>query len=654
VAASALSHPTIALLTEIEGDRSRVVAALQEAADARVIYIEDERIRFSHPLLGSVIYASGTSSGRHAFHARLARVVTDPEDRARHLAIAVHGADEEAASACEEGARTAWARAAPHSAAHLAVRALELTPPPETEALLRRSLAAAQYLYDSGDTELARQLIRTRVATLPAGPDRARALYRLAVVEGELGPARDSIRLFEQALTESSADSALAVRIAIDLAWMESWGGSVVTAAAHAHEALRMAEALKKEDLIGQAQVAVAVLDNLCGRPARDDLMKRAIELEPQMSEVALDRAPSAAYGLQLTRRGYLDAARPLFEHVLQLAVERGEETNLSAMSFYLSGLEWLAGNWQKAEEHIDRGTELAALTGVNRQEMLYTDATLVAYRGRLDEARVKAEQGLATARGSAEPLAMSRFLATLGFIELTRGRHENARNFLVEARETLLAMGLQEPGSFRFLPDLVEACLATGATSEAREITAWLEDRAHPVDQPWAAAAGARCRGMVQFAEAEAERATRSLTEAMDRYSELPMPFEVGRSALILGQGQRRLKLKRGARDSLQHALDIFEELGARAWAERARSELGRIGGRPSTPYELTPSEREVATLVASGRSNREVAETLHMTVNTVETNLSRIYRKLAVRSRSELGATLRAGRNTSNGAGH
>jgi DNA-binding NarL/FixJ family response regulator len=139
-----------------------------------------------------------------------------------------------------------------------------------------------------------------------------------------------------------------------------------------------------------------------------------------------------------------------------------------------------------------------------------------------------------------------------------------------------------------------------------------------------------------------------------MEGYRRLSMPFDVARSALILGQGQRRTKVKRAARDSLQRALDIFQELGATAWAGRARSELGRVGGRPSTPYELTPSELEVATLVASGRSNREVAETLHMTVNTVETNLSRIYRKLGVRSRSELGATLRTGRNTSNGAGH
>jgi DNA-binding NarL/FixJ family response regulator len=376
--------------------------------------------------------------------------------------------------------------------------------------------------------------------------------------------------------------------------------------------------------------------------------MKRAIELESHMPEVALDRAPSAAYGLQLTRRGYLDEARPLFERVLHLAVERGEETNLSAMSFYLSGLEWLAGNWGKADEHVDRGTELAALTGVNRQEMLYSEAMLVAHRGRLDEARAKAERGLATAKASAEPLATSRFLATLGFIELTRGRPEAAKNYLGEARETLAAMGMQEPGAFRFLPDLVEACLATGATGEAREITSWLEVRAHPVEHPWATAAGARCRGLIQFADGDAEGAAQSLNAAMDGYRRMSMPFDVARSALILGQGQRRTKLKRPARDSLQQALDIFEELGATAWSERARSELGRIGGRPSTPYELTPSEIEVATLVATGRSNREVAETLHMTVNTVETNLSRIYRKLGVRSRSELGATLRTGRST------
>jgi DNA-binding CsgD family transcriptional regulator len=203
--------------------------------------------------------------------------------------------------------------------------------------------------------------------------------------------------------------------------------------------------------------------------------------------------------------------------------------------------------------------------------------------------------------------------------------------------------MGMREPGAFRFLPDLVEACLSSGATSEALEITSWLEERAAAVDHPWADAAAARCRGLLRAAEADWEGASHALGEAIERYRKLPMPFEAARSALILGQGQRRMKLKRAARESLQQALDTFDGLGATAWADRARSELGRVGGRPSTPYELTPSELQVATLVASGRSNRAVAETLHMTVNTVETNLSRIYRKLGVRSRGELAASLR-----------
>jgi DNA-binding CsgD family transcriptional regulator len=281
---------------------------------------------------------------------------------------------------------------------------------------------------------------------------------------------------------------------------------------------------------------------------------------------------------------------------------------------------------------------------------MLFADAILVAHRGRLDEARMKAEAGLATAREAGEPLAVSRFLTTLGFIAVTLGRNQAARDFLTEARSTLTAMGMGEPGAFRFLPDLVEVCLATGATAEAMEITSWLEERAAAVDHLWAAAAAARCRGLLRVAEADSEGASQALGEAMDLYRKLPMPFDVARSALILGQGRRRMKLKRAARESLQQALDIFVELGADAWAERARSELGRVGGRPSTPYELTPSEQQVATLVASGRSNREVAEKLHMTVNTVETNLSRIYRKLGVRSRGELAASLRG---VSQGAG-
>jgi DNA-binding CsgD family transcriptional regulator len=127
---------------------------------------------------------------------------------------------------------------------------------------------------------------------------------------------------------------------------------------------------------------------------------------------------------------------------------------------------------------------------------------------------------------------------------------------------------------------------------------------------------------------------------EALARHERLPMPFELGRTLLAQGQLQRRAKHKRASRDSLQQAVQVFERLGAPLWAERARAELARIGLRPPAPLGLTPTEERVAEMVAAGHTNREVAQALFLSVHTVEDNLTRIYRKLGIRSRTELAA--------------
>ena len=118
--------------------------------------------------------------------------------------------------------------------------------------------------------------------------------------------------------------------------------------------------------------------------------------------------------------------------------------------------------------------------------------------------------------------------------------------------------------------------------------------------------------------------------------------PFQHARTLLALGRTQRRAKQRAAARATLEDALTRFETLGARLWAEQTRAELARIGGRTASRGELTEAERRIALLVAEGRRNREVAAELYLTEHSVETALSRIYRKLGIRSRGELGRAL------------
>jgi DNA-binding CsgD family transcriptional regulator len=157
----------------------------------------------------------------------------------------------------------------------------------------------------------------------------------------------------------------------------------------------------------------------------------------------------------------------------------------------------------------------------------------------------------------------------------------------------------------------------------------------------PWATAAAARVRGLLAEAEGDLERAESVLATAVAVGREVGWPLELGRSLLALGIVQRRTQKKHAARQTLDQAVAVFEELGAKPWAKRARRELGRIGGRKAAGEGLSTTETEIVDLVVAGHSNEEVAQALHLSPKTVEWNLSKVYRKLGVHSRTELAAT-------------
>ncbi|HEX2112098.1 MAG TPA: helix-turn-helix transcriptional regulator, partial [Gaiellaceae bacterium] len=176
--------------------------------------------------------------------------------------------------------------------------------------------------------------------------------------------------------------------------------------------------------------------------------------------------------------------------------------------------------------------------------------------------------------------------------------------------------------------------------------LLAELEEQARATGRVWALTIASRCRALLSAAAGDSDAAYASLDRALELHEQLQEPFERGRTLLVRGTLQRRSRTKRAARESLTQALAVFDELGARLWSERARAELRRIGGRaPATPGLLTPTEERVAALVAAGRTYREVADALFISPKTVQWNLSKIYRKLGVRSRAELAAKLAAG---------
>ena len=158
-------------------------------------------------------------------------------------------------------------------------------------------------------------------------------------------------------------------------------------------------------------------------------------------------------------------------------------------------------------------------------------------------------------------------------------------------------------------------------------------------LERPHVIGTSARCRALIAAAGGELDAALVQGETALMHHRRLPLPVERARTLIVLGSIRRRTKRKAAARESLDEAVAILDGVGARLWAERARAELARIGGRAPTGG-LTPTEERVAALVADGRSNKEVAAELFVSVRTVEANLTRVYAKLGIRSRTELAS--------------
>jgi DNA-binding CsgD family transcriptional regulator len=197
---------------------------------------------------------------------------------------------------------------------------------------------------------------------------------------------------------------------------------------------------------------------------------------------------------------------------------------------------------------------------------------------------------------------------------------------------------GVGEPVGFPFLPDALEALIATGELERAERLLVPFEQRALELDRAWARATGARCRGLLYAARGELEHAEAEFARALEQHRRLTMPFEEARTLMTLGQLQRRARKPKQARAAIARADEVFEALGARLWADRARAELARTHLR-QVPGELTPTERRVAELAAAGGTNRQIAGQLFVSAKTVEANLARVYRKLGIHSRAELG---------------
>jgi ATP/maltotriose-dependent transcriptional regulator MalT len=633
--AAADPQPTIDLLDGVMGRPTR--SLLKPAIDNGIIRIEDGDIRFSHPLLAAAAYArDGGDRGR--VHAQLARVATDVEQRARHRALAVRGPDAVVAELLMVAARHASARGAPVAAAELFEAAIARTPEGSDELIAQRTVEASPTLMAVGERRKARALLETAIAQLGPGALRADALVFLSELVGDdVEGDRREFDLLQEALHQGVDDPRLRVRVLLKLEMLERSADHFEAALALSREALGLAESIDDDTLLAHALTRTADLEvvvGLGGEPVAR--FERALAVD-ERARIGPALGPASMLAVCLVRAGRIEEARPLLMQQRRRALDEGDESSHDLLCLFLAELEWLAGDLGAAAAFAFEGHEVAEQTG--SRLMIGSTLALVALvegtRGDIETALAHARDGARMCDEIGEIAYATYNRQVLGHLELMRGdpaaAHAHLAGFSIDR-------GIEGPKRISFVGDEIEALIKLDELERARVLIDELDQRGRLLDRPTLTAVAARCRALVEATTSRGSVPEASLGAALATFERLRLPLEVGRTLLVLGEIRRRAKQKRSARDALDGALNAFLSLGAPIWAENVRREMARIGGRASPSDDLTTTERRVAELVATGRSNKEVAAELFVTVKAVEANLSRVYAKLGVSSRTEM----------------
>jgi len=640
-AAAALSQPTLPLLAAAGGGE----AAVWPALDDGILDLEGERLRFSHPLLAAAAYEGVDARARRDLHRRLAALVRDEEERIRHRALATEGSDKDVAAALERAAFLARARGASAAAAELCELARQLTPPAARLDLHRRIVAAARHRFAAGDSTGARRLLEEAAASGSSGPPRAEALAVLGLVylyEGDQPKAAD---LSREALALPGAEEGVRAEAAMCLATaLLFMREELEQARGYAALAAELAAAAGDASLHANSIGTKALIECQLGRPEAPITLRTATALGEAVADARVLAWPAYHRAAFLLWTDEADTAAGVLPGLAREASMRGDESAAPVLLAYIALAHYLRGRWSDAARIAGEAYELALQTGQRPHQALgLSERALVrASRGQDAEARTDVAQALSLAGERGMAVATIHSVWALGLLELSLDRPAQAAQALAPLRERLLTAGVGEPGAIRFVPDEIEALLALGRADLASPLLAWLEDRGRALGRASALAAAWRCRGLLAAAQGQHEAALAGFERALSTHDRLPVPFERARTLLAFGATLRRAKQRSASRDVLAQALTGFEQLGAAHWANRARAEMSRIGGRRPAGAALTPTERRVAELASQGRSNKEIAAALFVTPKTVDTQLSRIYGKLGVHSRTALAHRL------------
>jgi DNA-binding CsgD family transcriptional regulator len=641
LAAAAHAHPTVGV-TEAASGVGRE-PGLRPALEANVVELDRERIRFTHPLLAAGAYEIGDPARRREAHARLAELLDDPEARAWQLAASVESPDASVAEALEDASVHARGRGALRPAARMLERASDLTPSDRPDDALRRAVEAAYLHLASGDSRRAEAQLRKLIAPLGPGAQRARAMVILARIRLYEAP-EEAARLFAQVVDEANEDPRTLALAHEGAAACRLWlFERLDESLRHSEIALAFADELGDEALTADVLMTQLSAEVLLGRGTAETTAERALALQDSAADRRVLDQPLVSLTESWKWTDAHERASTALRELLQRAHDMGDENAPPWLLFLLGDAERLLGQLETALRRAREGYEAAEQSGqpLFVRHNLALIALVQAQRGRAEPARDAVRRVLEGRGGNYELVLADE---ALGHLALALGAAEEAVAALEPRVGFVRRESIVEPGATRFAVDLVEALIELGRRDEAVELLDWYEGNAQRLARASARANCLRCRGLLAAQAGDVDAALAAFGEALATHGEVVLPLDRGRTLLALGSAQRRAKRRREARATLERAVDLFDEIGAALWAERARAELRRISGRAPTAGALTPAEERVAALVVEGRTNSEVAALLFLSDRTVEGHLSRIYAKLGIRHRAELARALAA----------
>jgi DNA-binding CsgD family transcriptional regulator len=639
-AIAALAQPTLRLLAAAFVNAEQAVRA---AVGEGVLELDGDRLRFTHPLLAAAAFHRLEDGERRAIHRRLAELAPEPEQRAKHLALSSDEPSEAVASQLEAAARHARARGAPEDAAELAREAAAHTPPADAASGRRRIVEAAGYFVQAGDPVRARGLLEELIATQSPGEERAAVLLALADARSA-DDWRAKLRLLDQALDEVGADQRL--RAAILQQRSQCRFHLLVDASgslADARDALKAARRQDDPSVLCSALHVAAFAEANAGLPGDQPLIDEALTLAPRVEHLRVFMWPAFAAALTDIGRDRLESASRRLLDLHDRATALGDWDSLPLIELNLAWVGWRRGAWMDARHRAadsERGSrQNGQANGVSYA--LAARGMIEACLGDEAAALAAATEGLEIAERIGVRLVAGEHHATVGRIALARGDHARAEAELCSAVEPSLDAGYLESYTTYLIPEWAEALVHLGRAGEAVALVAPYEARARQRDIRSSIAACLRTRALAAADAGDEPAALAAFDEALAHHADVDDPFARARTLLAQGESLRRLRQRGRAREALSQALEVFTRLPAPRWRDRAAAELARTGHR-EPGAELSATERQVAELVAAGRTNREVAETLFMSPHTVEAHLTRIYRSLGVRGRTQMARAL------------